>query len=62
MVDVFEAFEHYDAASGGSINDLLLAGDGIHPNQAGQRLVCKLLTDRLPEVLNLAQPQRKPGR
>jgi hypothetical protein len=41
---VFYAFEHYGALPGQSIDDILLAGDGIHPNQAGQHLVCRLLT------------------
>jgi len=34
-----------------SVNDILLAGDGIHPNHAEQYLVCKLLTNRIAEVL-----------
>jgi lysophospholipase L1-like esterase len=47
LVEVFEAFEAYGAVAGQSVNDLLLAGDGIHPNHAGQQLVCRLLTDTL---------------
>jgi len=47
LVDVFAAFEDYGKSPGQSIDDLLLAGDGIHPNQAGQHLVCKLLTERI---------------
>jgi len=47
LVDVFAAFEGYGKVPGQSIDELLLAGDGIHPNQAGQHLVCKLLTDRI---------------
>ena len=47
LVDVFEAFEAYGKAPGQSIDELLLAGDGIHPNQTGQHLVCKLLTERI---------------
>jgi lysophospholipase L1-like esterase len=47
LVDVFAAFEDYGKVPGHSIDELLLAGDGIHPNQAGQHLVCKLLTDRI---------------
>ncbi len=35
LVDVFEAFESYGSVAGQSIDDILLAGDGIHPNQAG---------------------------
>ncbi len=47
LVDVFEAFEGYGKVPGQSIDELLLAGDGIHPNQAGQHLVCRLLTDHI---------------
>jgi lysophospholipase L1-like esterase len=47
LVDVFAAFEAYGTVAGQSIDELLLAGDGIHPNQAGQHLVCKLLTERI---------------
>jgi lysophospholipase L1-like esterase len=50
LVDIFTAFEQYAAAPGQSINDILLAGDGMHPNQAGQRLVCKLLTSRVAQI------------
>ncbi|MGC1389113.1 MAG: GDSL-type esterase/lipase family protein [Steroidobacteraceae bacterium] len=50
LVDVFEAFERFGEAPGQSINDILLSGDGIHPNQAGQRLICALLTSRIAEV------------
>jgi lysophospholipase L1-like esterase len=52
LVDVFYAFEHYGALPGQSIDDILLAGDGIHPNQAGQHLVCRLLTRQVAEVLS----------
>jgi len=51
LVDVFDAFEHYAKIPGESIEDLLLAGDGIHPNQAGQNLVCRMLTARIAEML-----------
>lgn len=51
LVDVFAAFENYGKLPGHSIDDILLAGDGIHPNQAGQAIVCRLLTDRIVEVL-----------
>jgi len=50
LVDVFAAFESYGSLAGQSIDDILLAGDGIHPNQAGQRLVCRVLTSRIGEV------------
>ena len=55
LVDVFDAFEAYGRVPGQSINDLLLAGDGFHPNQAGQMLVCRLLAARLAEVLGPAR-------
>jgi lysophospholipase L1-like esterase len=51
LVDIFEAFEHYGAVPGQSIDDLLLASDRIHPNQAGQDLVCMLLAARIAQVL-----------
>jgi lysophospholipase L1-like esterase len=44
IVDVFEAFEAYGRQPGRSVTDLLLAKDGIHPNQRGQDLVCALLS------------------
>jgi len=47
LVDVFDAFEQYRSAPGHSIDELLLAGDGIHPSQAGQLLVCQLLIARI---------------
>ncbi len=47
LVDVLAAFEDYGAQPGMSINDLLLAGDGIHPNNEGQRMVCEMLTRRI---------------
>ena len=47
LVDVYEEFESYGRQSGHSVNELLLAGDGIHPNQAGQALVCRLLAEEL---------------
>jgi len=37
LVDVDEAFSAYDRVAGQSVDDLLL--DGIHPNEAGHRLV-----------------------
>ena len=44
LVDVHEAFEAYGRVPGRTVDELLLAGDGIHPNGRGQRLVCELLT------------------
>jgi lysophospholipase L1-like esterase len=49
MIDVFTVFEDYGKRPGRSIHDLLLDGDGIHPNTEGQRLVCELLTERITE-------------
>lgn len=54
MIDVFKVFEDYDKQPGKSINDLLLAGDGIHPNSAGQSLVCELLTARIAAKFGIA--------
>lgn len=45
LVDVYEAFSAYGRVAGQSVDDLLL--DGIHPNEAGHRLVA----DRLLEAL-----------
>jgi lysophospholipase L1-like esterase len=65
MVDVYAEFEAYGNAPGHPITDLLLAGDGIHPNQAGQQMVCNLLTATLVEMLIPAHatspgPSRRP--
>jgi lysophospholipase L1-like esterase len=51
LVDVFDAFERYGKVPGQAIDDILLAGDGIHPNQVGQRLVCRLLAAKIVEML-----------
>ena len=47
LIDVFSIFEDYGKQPGRSINDLLLDGDGIHPNAEGQRRVCELLTEQI---------------
>ncbi|MFT5140153.1 MAG: lysophospholipase L1-like esterase/endonuclease/exonuclease [Rhodothermales bacterium] len=47
LIDVFKVFEDYDNQPGKSINDLLVAGDGIHPNTEGQHIVCELLTAQI---------------
>lgn len=56
LVDVLAAFEDYGQQDGQSIDDLLLSGDGIHPNAQGQHLVCELLTGRIvtffPHLVN----------
>jgi lysophospholipase L1-like esterase len=54
LVDVFDAFERYGKAPGQTIDDILLAGDGMHPNEAGQRIVCQLLTAQIVELLTSA--------
>jgi len=51
LVDIFDAFERYGKVPGQAIDDILLAGDGIHPNQAGQRLVCRLLAAQIVKLL-----------
>jgi lysophospholipase L1-like esterase len=56
IVDVFRAFEDFGNEPGHSVRELLLAGDGIHPNQGGQHLVCRLLTDVLAKVLGGTAP------
>lgn len=50
LVDVWRAFEDYGAQPGQRVDDLLLASDGIHPNQAGQHLVCRILAARIAEL------------
>lgn len=52
LVGVHHAFEDHGDAPGQSIRDLLM-DDGIHPNDAGQRLVCVLLTDAIAGILGL---------
>ena len=56
LLDIYRAFEQYGKMPGRSVNDLLLAGDGFHPNQAGQRLVCRLLSDRIAHLLGHQGP------
>lgn len=51
LVDVHRAFEAHDDAPGRSIRDLLM-DDGIHPNNAGQRLVCVRLTEAIAGILD----------
>lgn len=46
LVDVFKAFEAYDSVDGQSMDDLF--ADGMHPNDAGHRIIAELL---LREVL-----------
>jgi hypothetical protein len=41
LVDVFDAFERYGNVPDQTIDDIRLAGDGIHPNLTGQRLGCQ---------------------
>jgi lysophospholipase L1-like esterase len=53
LVDVHRAFEDYGEVPGQSIRDLLIEGDGIHPNALGQRLVCRILT---AQIAGLARP------
>jgi lysophospholipase L1-like esterase len=51
LADVHGAFEDYGDAPGRSIRELLIAGDGVHPSAAGQRLVCRLLTATVAGLL-----------
>lgn len=52
LVDVHAAFEEYGVEAGQSVHDLLMQDDGIHPNAAGQRLVCRVLA---PAIARLAR-------
>jgi len=52
LVDLHRAFEEYGSQPGNSIRDLLLDGDGIHPNAAGQRLICRLLAAELSGLIH----------
>lgn len=51
LVDVHAAFEEYGAEPGHSVLDLLMEDDGIHPNAAGQRLVCRILAPAAARLL-----------
>ena len=51
LVDVHRAFEQYGGEPGRAVADLLLEGDGIHPNAAGQRLVCRLLAAEIAALV-----------
>ncbi len=53
LVDVHRVFEDYGKEPGRSIGDLLISGDGIHPNTVGQRLVCRTLA---AEIAGLVRP------
>ena len=57
LVDVHRAFEEYGRRPGRSIDDLLIAGDGIHPGARGQRLVCELLAAK---IANCEGSRRQP--
>jgi hypothetical protein len=46
-----DAFERYGNVPDQTIENILLASDGIHPNLGGQRLVCRLLTAQIVELL-----------
>ena len=52
LVDLHGAFEDYGSGPDRSITDLLLEGDGIHPNARGQRLVCELLAAEIARLLD----------
>jgi lysophospholipase L1-like esterase len=51
LVDVHAAFEEYGGEAGQSVHDLLMEDDGIHPNAAGQRLVCRVLAPAIARRL-----------
>ena len=58
LVDVHRVFEEHAGATGRSIDELLVSGDGIHPNTRGQRLVCELLAE---QIASLRPSRRRPG-
>jgi lysophospholipase L1-like esterase len=47
LVDVSEKFESYDQVEGQSIHELLIPGDGLHPNDAGHALIAHWLAEEL---------------
>jgi len=51
LVDVHAAFEEYGGEAGRSVHDLLMEDDGIHPNAAGQRLVCRVLAPAVARLV-----------
>jgi acyl-CoA thioesterase-1 len=51
LVDAHAAFEEYGDEAGQSVHDLLMDDDGIHPNAAGQRLVCRVLAPAIARLL-----------
>ena len=51
LVDVHAAFEEYGDEAGQSVHDLLMGDDGIHPNAAGQRLVCRVLAPAIARLV-----------
>jgi len=51
LVDVHAAFEEYGSEPGRSVLHLLMEDDGIHPNAAGQRLVCQVLAPAIARLL-----------
>jgi acyl-CoA thioesterase-1 len=51
LVDVHATFEEYGDEAAQSVQDLLMENDGIHPNAAGQRLVCRVLAPAIARLL-----------
>lgn len=60
LVDVHRAFEEYGSRPGQSVDDLLMEGDGIHPNTRGQRLVCELLAAEIVRLWRVAASLSRP--
>ncbi len=53
LIDVYSACIEYDQAAGQSVDDLLL--DGVHPNEAGHRMVADMLEAQIvPEPATLS--------
>ena len=53
LVDVHGVFEEYADEEGRLVGELLMEDDGIHPNAAGQRLVCRVLA---AAIAGIARP------
>lgn len=51
LVDVHASFEECGDEPGRSVLDLLMEDDGIHPNAAGQRLVCRMLAPAIARLV-----------
>ena len=53
LVDIMRKFEEYDESPGQSVNEWLIEGDLIHPNDEGHRVVCEMLTEEIVMLLDV---------